>query len=323
MPKLKALSKDEDIAAIPADEPVLVELEPAASGLEPEQEIEAAAEKSGKPVKAEGSADEGAEVLRRQMEDMRQARVKAERERDEARREAKVARQSASDTEADLIQNGLSAAQNEGKAARAALKAARDMGDVDAEADAQERIARAASDVREFERAAAAQADEKERRKDEPEQRQQQFTSVEESIDARADLTDAERTWLKGHQDAWVDPQRNQELGVAYQRAIKQGHARGTPAYFTFIEEFMGYRQPEQRQDEQQEDERTTIVAAPVSRDTRSVQTGKVQNNRVELSPSERQIARDMGISEIAYAKGKLQLAANKAADPEKFARTR
>lgn len=65
------------------------------------------------------------------------------------------------------------------------------------------------------------------------------------------------------------------------------------------------------------------MTAAPVSRDNRSVATGRATTpTRIELSPAERQVARDMGISDTAYARGKLQLAANKAADPEKYART-
>lgn len=319
---LKPLSKNEDLAAIPLDEPVLVELEPG-DGVA-ETVVDGPERKPDPPArKKEPTADDGAAALQTQMEDMRKARVRAERERDEARREADEARRTVADTEADLIQNGLTAAQAEEKAARAALKLATETGDVDAQADAMARIGRAAGDIREYERAAAVQSEEKERAKTEPRTEQRRL-SVEESIDARTDLTDTERKWLKEHQDAWVDPARNNELGVAYGRAVKAGHVRGTPAYFTFIEDFMGYAKPTDDHNRGEgADERTVTVQAPVSRDTRSVVTGRPQSARVELTPEERQFARTAGISDVAYARGKIQLAAAKAADPEKYGRTR
>lgn len=320
---LKPLRKDEDLSAVPIDEPVLVELEPAGDDEgDGADTVVVEPVRTAKPEKkaAEEGVDEGVKVLKTQMEDMRKAsaarEAKLARERDDARREAQTARKSAAETEADLVSNALTAAQSEAKAARAALKTAIEAGDVDAQADAQERIGRAAADVREYERAAAVQS---ERTEEQPQQPPRTFSSVEESIDARADLTDAERTWLKGHQDAWVDPGRNRELGVAYDRAVKQGLVRGTPAYFNFLEEFMGYTQPA-RPEDTREPERTSIVAAPVSRDTR--QPGQPLNrSQVRLSPQQREMAQLAGVSDREYAAGLLQMEADKQANPEKYAR--
>lgn len=313
---LKPLSKNEDLAAIPLDEPVLVELEP---GTVDETVIEEP-EPKPKPERKKDSAEDGATVLQTQMEEMRKANARLAGERDAARREADEARGRAADTEADLIQNGLQAAQAEEKAARAALKLATEGGDVDGQADAMARISRAAGDIREFERAAAVQTEERERVKTAP--KVERNPTVEERVDAIPNLTASERQWLKDHPDAITDQQRNNELGVAYDRAMKAGHARGTKAYFDYLEEFMGYARPERTEDNNRE-ERTVTVQAPVSRDTRSVITGRTQSARVELTPEERQFARTAGISDVAYARGKLQLAAAKAADPEKYGRVR
>lgn len=315
---LKPLHKDEDLSAVPLDEPVLVELEPATTGEEGDDTI---IEPKPAKEKPEPTADDGAKVLQTRMEDMRKANAlreaKLAQERDEARREAEEARRSAADTEADLISNGLTAAQSEAKAARAALKVAIESGDIDGQADAQERIGRASSDIREFERAAAVQADRAEQEKKVPVQQPRQFSSVEEAIDSRADLTDNERAWLKGHQDAWVDPARNQELGVAYNRAVKQGLTRGTDAYFAFIENFMGYTKPDDTTSE-----RTTIVAAPVSRDNRTVPgTQQLKSGQVRLSPQQREMAQMAGVTDREYAAGLLQMEADKSANPEKYAR--
>lgn len=316
---LKALSKNEDLAAIPLDEPVLVELEP---GTTDETTVDEPERKPDPPARKKEGSEDGASVLQTQMEEMRRANAKLARERDDARREADEARGRAADTEADLIQNGLTAAQSEVKSARAALKAAVESGDTDAQADAQERIARAAADVRDFERAAAVQAEEKERAKTAA-PRTPSNPTVEERVDAIPDLTESERRWLKAHPDAITDQQRNNELGVAYHRATKAGHARGTEGYFSFIEEFMGYSKPERTADDRGADEKTVTVQAPVSRDTRSAATGRLQSSRVELTSDERKLAATMGISEIAYARGKLQLEAAKRADPEKYGRVR
>jgi hypothetical protein len=131
-------------------------------------------------------------------------------------------------------------------------------------------------------------------------------------------LFPTERTWLKAHPDALMDAGRKAELDAAYVRATRQGLVRGTDAYFEFIEKDMGYTKPAKADGE----ERTSIVSAPVSRDSRSAATGRVQSNQITLSPAEREAARNMGVTDIAYARGKLQLQQNKAADPEKYARS-
>jgi hypothetical protein len=102
------------------------------------------------------------------MEEMQRANdraAQAERERDEARREAREATTRASETEADLIANGLQGAQAQVAAARAAIKTAFENSDAEGLADAQEKLSRASADIREFERAAASQAEREDARR--------------------------------------------------------------------------------------------------------------------------------------------------------------
>jgi hypothetical protein len=228
------------------------------------------------------------------MEEMQRANdraAQAERERDEARREAREATTRASETEADLIANGLQGAQAQVAAARAAIKTAFENSDAEGLADAQEKLSRASADIREFERAAAMQADAKERAKAEPTVQRQQPSDINGVIDAM-NLFPTERTWLKAHPDALMDAGRKAELDAAYVRATRQGLVRGTDAYFEFIEKDMGYTKPAKAGDGE---ERTSIVSAPVSRDSRSAATGRVQSNQITLSPAEREAARNMG----------------------------
>lgn len=315
MAKLKPLSKDEELSAIPVDEPVLVELEPRPSGEEQEEPEKAAKTRAPKA----DDVDPGVASLQTQLADMQRARetdsARQTQELADARRDAAEARQSVADTEADLVANGLQSAQEGLKSARAAYKLARDTGDTDAEADAMERIGRLSGDIREFERAAAVQS---QREKAPPVAEQPKTQDFNTTLNAM-NLLPAERDWFTKHPDALVDAQKRVHLDSAYFAAMDRKLVRGSPEYFDFVEDRLGYKQPEPRE----EQERTPIVSAPVSRDSRSASTGKINGNpnQVTLSPQEREMARNMGLSDIAYAKGKQQLEAAKSSDPEKFYR--
>lgn len=320
--KLKPLSKDEELAAIPVDEPVLVQLEPEASGVE--DEPAARVEKAEKPLKVEREepeADDGVKALQAQMAEMQRASAtetaRLARERDEALRERDDARTAAADTEADLISNGLTSAQSEVKAARAALKTAIETGDIDAQADAQERIGRGAADIREFERAAATIAEREKAPKPEPRQ-QEQPSDINVVID-RMQLMPAEKAWLKEHSDALTDPGRKVELDAAYFKATRKGFVRGTPDYFQFLETEMEYTKPAAQE---RQEERQVMPAAPVSRDSRSSVDGKpLNNNQVRLTPQQREFAQMAGVTDREYAAGLLQMESDKQSNPEKYAR--
>lgn len=313
MAKLKPLSKDEELSAIPVDEPVLVELEPRPSG-EERDEPEKPAAKTRAP-KAD-DVDPGVAALQTQMADMQRAndteRARLAKDAADARREAEEARQSVADTEADLVANGLQSAQRDRDAAKLAVKAAFEAGDADKLADAQEQLGRAAADIREFERAAAVQS----QREKAPAVQDRPTTPDFNATLNAMQLMPAERDWFTKHQDALIDPRQRTRLDAAYYDAMDEKLVRGSPEYFEFVDQRLGYKKaaPEQ-------DERTPIVSAPVSRDSRSAATGKINGNpnQVTLSPQEREMARNMGISDIAYAKGKQQLSAAKSSDPEKY----
>lgn len=320
-PRLKPIKSAEELSAIPLDEPVLVELEPEKTGIEQED---------GPEQKAGTSEDQGIESLRKELEASKEAaRVAQEatdRERQRAReiekdrlrlaQEAEEARTHASSAEAISIETGLEAAQRERDNARKAIKQAFESGDSEALADAQERLARASTDLREYER---AQAD-IEARKAKPERTEvRQNLSPEESIDANPNLMPAERVWLKSHLEAYIDPARNNDLGLAYQMATREGHRRGTPEYFDYIETFMGYKKAPKA--ETIEDEDDTMVAAPVSRENRSP-SGQPSSSRIKLTPEQREFARTMGLTDIQYAQQVAALDRDKKSNPQKYGMT-
>lgn len=335
-PRLKALRKDEDLNAIPVDQPVLVELEPAPTALIADDDRQEDEPARIEKTQGNDGEDPGVKVLKREMaaqkaaSDADIARIqesarKATERADAAERQAREARTEVADAETSAIESGLAAAQRERDSAKLAVKTAFETGDAEGLANAQERLGRSASDIREYERSAALLADRKtqdERQRQEP-QRPTAPADPVQAIDGNAQLLPTEKAWLKEHLDAWIDPDRNKELEVAYKRAIRAGHVRGTPEHFKFMEKDMGYsKADDRRNDDDDGDERTTIVAAPVSRDTRSNADGRQSGSRITLSPEQRELARSMGLSDVEYARGVVQMNGDKKSNPEKYFRS-
>lgn len=333
--RLKALRKEEDLAAIPVDQPVLVELEPAATALIAEDD---AGHEGAAPVdkarESEGD-DGGVKIIKEQMvamqkaADIENARLREESRKAteraaEAERQAREARSEKGDAEVGAVEAGLAAAQRERDAASLEVERAFEAADGKALAKAQERLGRAAADIRDYEKSAAVLADRKvqeERQAREQPQRSTGPVDVVAGIDANPNLMPVEKEWLKAHQDAVIDASRNQELGVAYTHATRAGHIRGTDSYFKFIEQFMGYSKAAPHTVDDADDERTAIVAAPVSRDNRSNANGRQSGNRILISPEAREIGRSMGLSDVEIAQGIVKMEADKKANPEKYFR--
>lgn len=307
---LRALKTEEEIANIPLDQEILIELPGGISEEEPEkkaEQIDPDAKQLQEQLEALKAAQKASEERERAAAEKA---AKAERDAAQARKEAEDARKRQNDLEGDIISGGLSAAQGERDAAKAAFKTAFEAGDANAMAEAQSRIGRAEAKILTFESGAAEVAERKER-KVEPQQTVQRQVDPMAAIDTNPNLLPAEKEWLKAHPDAVVDTGRNNELSVGYNRAMQQKLVRGSPAYFAYLEEFMGYKQPETN-------ERDTSVQAPVTRQERDV-NGRPSSNRVTLTPEEREMARNMGLSETQYAAGKVKLATKRAEDPDKY----
>lgn len=313
-PRLKPLSDDKALQAIPVDEPVLVELEPGA--------VEDAPEHVDEPVRAKkDDADPGVAALQKQLDDARaatererQATADARRQADEARRDADAARAAQTDSDETLIVNSLESAKAEQEAAQGAYEAAFEAGDAKAIAKAQVRIANATADIREYERAADDLKAKKQAEKDKPATKA--AATVDEVIDRNPNLLPTEKDWMKLHPEVVTDPIRAQEVSVAYHRALREKLSRGTPEYFAFIDDFMGFKSADAG-----EEEESTIVAAPVARSAPSFNGKPPSKSRVTLTPTERQLAADMGLSDIEYARGKVQMESDRASNPERYAR--
>lgn len=315
---LRALKTDEEAAAIPLDQPILIELP---GGVIEDESDDKKPEPKARTSKVEPS-DPDAKKLQEQLEAAQTAQrteteraAKIEREANErvarAEREAAEAVKRSQTLEGDVISGGLAAAQADRDAAMQEYIRAGEAGDFKAQAQAQSKIGRAEAKILTFESGAAEIAERKtivpERR---AEQVVQQPRDVTEAIDQNAQLLPAEKTWLKAHPDAYLPGPRNNELSVGYERALKQGLVRGTPQYFDYLEDFMGYTKSN--------DNGSASVQAPPSRNDRG-SDGRPTGNRITLTPEQREIAKSLGVSEIEYAKNVIKFEDARRADPDKY----
>lgn len=326
MAKLKPIKDEKELAAVPLDEPVLVELEPAATGLAAEADD---ADKDTARTVEKDEADDGSKALKAALEASKEAErvaneraTAADQRARDAAAEADRLRSSGADSEKELLSTSLAAAQAEEAAAQAELEKAFEVGDAKLMGAAQAKIGRAAARVvnlegaiAQFDEDAKTAKTERETAKPEPQ------VDIVTAIDRDDKLMPKERDWLKEHTEVLTDPRRNRELSVGYDRALAKGFKRGSEGYFKFLDEFMGFAEPERAEPEDTETERASIVSAPVTRDNRSSSTGRPTTpTRIMLTPAQREAARNMGVSDVAYARGVQQLDANKKADPERYA---
>lgn len=335
MAKLKPLKDDKELGAIPTNEPVLVQLEPTPTAVVADDirdedvalsEQDGATPSDDRELKRERKRQDSATILKTQLEASEAAR-RAQAERAErAEHELRLSRTQVVSAETDLVQTGLAGAQAELASAKQELKSAGEAADWDKMGEAQAKIARAASDIRTYERAAAELSERKEMVSHQPEA---PLTDAHQIID-RMQILPTEKEWLRTHPDAIMDQGRKIELDAAYIQATRKGLVRGTPAYFSFLENFMGYNDGEggERRDNASrnggDSEREITVAAPVSRETRSSANGQPNGgNQVLLTPEQRDMARSMGLTDVQYAQGVARLREEKKINPEKFGTSR
>lgn len=330
MPKLKPIKDEKELAAVPLDEPVLVELEPAATGLAADAENDDGKDAPGSGGGgADREADDGSKALKAQLEASKEAERVANQRAEDADRRAREAadeaarlRSSGADSEKELLSTSLANAQAEEAAAQADMERAFEAGDAKLMGAAQAKIGRAAARVVNLEGAIAQFDEDAKTAKDESERpKVEESVDIVTAIDRDDKLMPKERDWLKEHTEVLTDPRRNRELSVGYDRALAKGLKRGSEGYFKFLDEFMGFAEAPAADNDDNDTERASIVSAPVTRDNRSSLSGKqTAPTRIMLTPAQREAARNMGVSDVAYARGVQQLDANKKADPERYA---
>lgn len=336
MPRVRPLRTQEEIAKVPADEPVTIAIdtdetpEVVAQTDAPAEEAPVTEDRRPKPrqeAKRENDDDEASD-LRRQLDELRASAEEARRQAtasEEARRKAEEERQQAiqsystraEDAEYEAVLEAMKAAQVEIDHASSDLEAAVLNADAKLQAESNRKISRSETRLLQLEQAkteledrrSRAVAEARRRAEAPPQQSQQQpqGDQTENYIRSMANLLPSQRDWLLEHRDAVTDPRQNARLQVAHFEAEDAGYRPGSKKYFSYLESKLGYSDEDEYMEEERP-RRKVPVAAPVSRDAPSPSTGRSTNTRITLTPAQREAAALAGIDEITYAKNLLKM---------------
>lgn len=317
MARLRPLKKQEEVAAIPADKEVLIELPAEMNGeVEITQPSSAATpEPAPQPEPQPEPEPEEQNALQKQLEELKKAEALAQRQVVEARaaheasqrqlreRDQQLDRERANTEQAsyDAVLGHIGAAQAEADKAQADLETALAAQDYRVAAEAQRRLTTATTRLVSLEDGKAAY---EARREERPAEAQPAPSQPQQ-------LPKVARDWIEAHPEYKVGV-KNTQIGYVHQLVVEEeGHSAFSPAYFESLETHLGIRNKAPAREEEPEtspQRRSPPVSAPVSREPPSPSTGRSAPTRVHLSPEQREAARIAGVDEFTYAKGVQEL---------------
>lgn len=264
--------------------------------------------------------EDNVEALRKQINDLKTAQELANARAAEAERlmaqQVNSFKQSAEQSQYDSIVTAMGAAQIEVETAKRDIMLAGASQDYAALADAQERLATAKAHMISLEQG-------KQNYEYTRGQQQQQYSGdpIEETINQNQSLSYAEKSWLMSHKDALTDTRKNARLNAAYFDAIDSGLQRGSPDYFAFIEERLGYRQSTPRVENRDDNESSVMVAAPPNRSVPANSGTGGGKTRFTLTKEEAEIAKLSGITPAEYVKQRELLRDKRRENPDDYPR--
>lgn len=322
MARMKVVKEPNESADIPETDPIQVELKQEIG--DEEKEIDLAPSKEEKKEDKPKQEDDQEEVvtLKKQLETITKAAEEHKKLAEQAQKDRQQAIEQSNKKDAELttagdrvelaeldaINNAIAAAETEAASAQNAYVAAQTDSDWAKAAEAQRRMSRAETRLLQLEDGKASLEARREWAKTQP-KKQPQAPSMDAYIDTLP-LNGAQRDWLKKHPELMQDHKKNVRLQNADYDAQDKGLAAGSEAYFQFVEERLGYRQPETKEEEVDEEvkpERKALVSAPVSRNAPSI-SGKPSTTRITLSPEQRSAAKAAGVDEVTYARNLIKL---------------
>jgi len=285
--------------------------------LEDANQEELAPEKpSSTPAIQDKGEDEPLEVLKRQFQE-------AQAERDAERKRAEAAEARAREQESQLgrhatnelsnhkavLEQAYSTEELKVKDAKRRYALALQEGNFDAAADAQEEMVRSNGIMSQY----ANAYQELERREREP--KPVAAPPVQDQFEAAlATMHPKVASWAREHRDDVLKPERQKLAYAADQMAAAKGFMPGTDEYLDFLDEQMGYLEPDAEPDErpaQHPVPAKTARRAPSAPPSRT--SGSAPGRRrVYLTEDEKMIAQSMGISLEAYAASKERTAGSK-----------
>lgn len=254
---------------------------------EPEVVVEDASAALQKQIEALKKSEE---IQKGRAERYRQDAEKAQQRIAEQGTEVAKVQKEAIQSQLDAVSTALGAAQSEAESAKRDIKTAINSGDVDAQADAYERLATARANVSKLEDG-----------KFELEARIKNPPKVEEPAQQQNVMPERVQRWIKKNQpdqETW-DLMRGYHHGL-----IRSGLEFDSDEYLEAMEAKLGMREVE---DEpvivpiQRPQQRTSIVSAPVSREAPST-PNTPRNGEIKLTVAQREAAKIAGVTEKVYA---------------------
>lgn len=256
---------------------------------------EVAGDASGKPGAKEVTPEAGIDELKRSLSESR-AREQAEAARRQAA-EAQVADagRNALDANIAMVASEIEAAKAASKDARAEYQKALEKADYAAASDAQEKLADSRFNLLRLQERKAEIEQAKTRPAPQPQQ---------DPVEAIASqLSPKAADWVRAHPEM---AKQWKKVETAHNSAIElSGLTADTPEYFAKVEDLLGIRAAPRAEPEVIRI-RQPSAQAPAQRETVSLRSGQPERQTITLSAQEREMAREMGMSDKEYALEKL-----------------
>jgi hypothetical protein len=257
-------------------------------------------EKSGK-----NDVDSAIAELRQQLETERQARLKAEKDVHAMAQRDVAAKNEVQDTNLQLITNAIDTVRQSNSILEAQYAEAMATNDYQRAAQVQTTLSTNAAKLLQLEQGKTAL-------ENQPKSVAPERPIHSDPVEALASqLSPRSADWIRRNPQFARDQNKFQKMIAAHQLAVSDGIAPDSDEYFETIEQTLKIKpQNESRQAEDPTEtaakvtqKRTAPPVAPVSRADTSG-----RNNVVRLTADEREMARNMGMTEQEYAKNKLAL---------------
>lgn len=244
------------------------------------------------------TADEGIELLKKQLADERAARQTAEQRARDATAQASSAKLEAHDTNMHLLNASIEQMNEQNEALNNAYAVALARGDHATAAKINDELLDTKLKLSQLKTGA-----EQYKKNLEQEQARQNAPQIADPVEAFASqLSRPSAEWIKAHPNCVTDERLQRKMVRAHQDALEDGIQADTPDYFSYIENRLGFKKADDQDGEE-------VVAKAVGGRSNSVQPpaapvsrGGASTRGVRLTALQRETAKEMGWKEEDYA---------------------
>lgn len=270
-------------------------------------EIEVKAEEP--PAETGITTDDGIKQLRLQLEEERQARIRAEQQAREAAEKVYAAKNEVEDTNLRLIENAITTLKNNEQILKQRFKAALSQNDHDEAAEIQVQMSELAVKKLQLEQGKLAQEEKMKEPKPQPVVQQNDPVEL-----LASQLTPRSAQWVRAHPEYARNSNLYQKMIAAHTLVVSDGIQPDSDEYFDAIETTLNIKRAAPAVQEESAlssaaaptQRRSAPPAAPVSRSP--VNNSGTRPNVVRLTAAEREMAAMMDMTDQEYARQKMAL---------------